>query len=392
MDVKCRLLPVDVVEDGEADLPAVWLWPGAAGEGPGVLPAPHRLRLAVLPAEGAAVAGDAAARPEVGGAVPAHQPQEVLGLLLGVQRHEPHAPGAAVGHAARPVEVVTVLAPRQQVVLALPLVVTLPNIFCYARYFSAENTQDPTLGLELDWTALGCLCSCWVAALAGAAVVAGAGAGLRATARPKESTTKDLICRGFLVVVVLAVVVLALVVVVGALVVVVVGALVVVVVRAVVVVGALVVVVGALVVVVASVVVVGLAVVVVVAATGSGSTTRSALLAGASSTSTALTETSSASDSSSCLGWCLLGSCRIWNFSEVRSDLKRGVRNLSAVRSVLTGLFCNNRKKYLVATLKYFSVHLLDLAEDGGGGCGAAGGGGGGRPRGLWSAAKPDLE
>ena len=225
-----------------------------------------------------------------------------------------------------------------------------------------------------------------MAALAGAAVVAGAGAGLRATARPKESTTKDLICSGFLVVVVLAVVVLALVVVV-------VGALVVVVVRAVVVVGALVVVVGALVVVVASVVVVvGLAVVVVVAATGSGSTTRSALLAGASSTSTALTETSSASDSSSCLGWCLLGSCRIWNFSEVRSDLKRGVRNLSAVRSVLTGLFCNNRKKYLVATLKYLSVHLLDLAEDGGGGCGAAGGGGGGRPRGLWSAAKPDLE
>ena len=208
------------------------------------------------------------------------------------------------------------------------------------------------MGLELDWTALGCLCSCWVAALAGAAVVAGAGAGLRATARPKESTTKDLICRGFLVVVVLAVVVLALVVVVGALVVVVVGALVVVVVRAVVVVGALVVVVGALVVVVASVVVVGLAVVVVVAATGSGSTTRSALLAGASSTSTALTETSSAS--ASCLGGCLLGSCRIWNFSEVRSDLKRGVRNLSAVRSVLTGLFCNNRKKYLVATLKIF--------------------------------------
>ena len=192
-----------------------------------------------------------------------------------------------------------------------------------------------------------------MAALAGAAVVAGAGAGLRATARPKESTTKDLICRGSLVVVVLAVVVLALVVVVGALVVVVVGALVVVVLRVVVVAGALVVVVGALVVVVASVVVVGLAVVVVVAATGSGSTTRSALLAGASSTSTALTETSSASDSS-CLGWCLLGSCRIWNFSEVRSDLKRGVRNLSAVRSVLTGLFCNNRKKYLVATLKIF--------------------------------------
>ena len=123
------LLPVDVVEDGEADLPAVGLWPGAAGEGPGVLPAPHRLRLAVLPAEGAAVAGDAAARPEVGGAVPPHQPQEVLGLLLGVQRHELHAPGAAVGHAARPVEVVAVLAPRQQVVLALPLVVTLPNIF-----------------------------------------------------------------------------------------------------------------------------------------------------------------------------------------------------------------------------------------------------------------------
>merc|ERR1719410_2408438 len=118
-------VPVDVVEDGEADLPAVGLWPGAAGEGPGVLPAPHRLRLAVLPAEGAAVAGDAPARPEVGGAVPPHQPQEVLGLLLGVQRHEPHAPGAAVGHAARPVEVVAVLAPRQQVVLALPLVVTL---------------------------------------------------------------------------------------------------------------------------------------------------------------------------------------------------------------------------------------------------------------------------
>merc|ERR1719410_826191 len=118
-------VPVDVVEDGEADLPAVGLWPGAAGEGPGVLPAPHRLRLAVLPAEGAAVAGDAATRPEVGGAVPAHQPQEVLGLLLGVQRHELHAPGAAVGHAARPVEVVAVLAPRQQVVLALPLVVTL---------------------------------------------------------------------------------------------------------------------------------------------------------------------------------------------------------------------------------------------------------------------------
>ena len=198
------------------------------------------------------------------------------------------------------------------------------------------------MGLELDWTALGCLCSCSGAALVGAAVVAGAG--LRATARPKESTTKDLICRGFLVVVLLAVVVVvALVVVVGALVVVVVGALVVVVLRVVVVVGALVVVVGALVVVVA-VVVVGLAVVVVVAATGSGSTTRSALLAGASSTSTALAETSSASASSSFLGWCLVGSCRIWNFSEVRSDLKRGVRNLSAVRSVLTGLFCNNRK------------------------------------------------
>ena len=192
------------------------------------------------------------------------------------------------------------------------------------------------MGLELDWTALGCLCSCSGAALVGAAVVAGAG--LRATARPKESTTKDLICRGFLVVVVLAVVVVvALVVVVGALVVVVVGALVVVVLR-------VVVVVGALVVVMVAVVVVGLAVVVVVAATGSGSTTRSALLAGASSTSTALTETSSASASSSFLGWCLVGSCRIWNFSEVRSDLKRGVRNLSAVRSVLTGLFCNNRK------------------------------------------------
>ena len=192
------------------------------------------------------------------------------------------------------------------------------------------------MGLELDWTALGCLCSCSGAALVGAAVVAGAG--LRATARPKESTTKDLICRGFLVVVLLAVVVVvALVVVVGALVVVVVGALVVVVLR-------VVVVVGALVVVVVAVVVVGLAVVVVVAATGSGSTTRSALLAGASSTSTALAETSSASASSSFLGWCLVGSCRIWNFSEVRSDLKRGVRNLSAVRSVLTGLFCNNRK------------------------------------------------
>ena len=59
------------------------------------------------------------------------------------------------------------------------------------------------MGLELDWTALGCLCSCSGFALAGAAVVAGAGAGLRATARPKESTTKDLICRGFLVVVLL---------------------------------------------------------------------------------------------------------------------------------------------------------------------------------------------
>ena len=90
-----------------------------------MLASAHGLRLPVLPGDAPRVARHAASGPEVGSAVSGDQPEEVLGLLLGVQAHQPHPLAPAVGHAPVPVKVVPPVPPGQEVVLALVLIVPL---------------------------------------------------------------------------------------------------------------------------------------------------------------------------------------------------------------------------------------------------------------------------
>lgn len=121
--VELDSIPVHVVEDGQAALSPVRLGPGPPGEGPGVLASGHGLCLPVLPSEAPGVPGDAASGPEVGRPVCGHQPQEVLGLLLGVEADQLHALAPAVGHAPVPVKVVPPVSPGQKEVLALVLII-----------------------------------------------------------------------------------------------------------------------------------------------------------------------------------------------------------------------------------------------------------------------------
>jgi len=121
--VELDSIPVHIVEDGEAALSPVRLGPGAPGEAPWVLAPAHRLSLPVLPGQAAAVPGDPAPGPEVGGPVSRDQPEEVLRLLLGVQTDQLHPLAPAVGHAPIPVKVVPPVSPGQEVVFALVLII-----------------------------------------------------------------------------------------------------------------------------------------------------------------------------------------------------------------------------------------------------------------------------
>ena len=83
----------------------------------------HGLCLPVLPSEAPGVPGEAASSPEVGRPVSGHQPEEVLGLLLGLEADQLHPLAPAVGHAPVPVKVVPSVSPGQKVVLALVLII-----------------------------------------------------------------------------------------------------------------------------------------------------------------------------------------------------------------------------------------------------------------------------
>jgi len=123
--VELDSIPVHVVEDGKAALAPVRLRSCPPCEGPGVLASRHGLCLPILPSEAPRVPGDPASGPEVGSTVCGHQPQEVLGLLLGVEADQLHALAPAVGHAPIPVKVVPSVPPGQKIILALVLIIAL---------------------------------------------------------------------------------------------------------------------------------------------------------------------------------------------------------------------------------------------------------------------------
>ena len=137
---------VEVVEDGEAVLRAlaVRLGPPGACEGPGVAPPADPLRPPVLPGERPLVPTEPAPGPEVGRAVSGDLLHEVVPLGRGVQRDHPHAPAGAVAAGRAPGEGVATLPPGEEVVPALPHVVTGPA--------SSSSTAGPSLlGQSWGW-------------------------------------------------------------------------------------------------------------------------------------------------------------------------------------------------------------------------------------------------
>merc|ERR1712117_75151 len=89
-----------------------------------MLPSGYRLCLPVSPGEGARVPGDLARGPEVRGSVCGDKAQEVLSLFFVIQGDQLHAFGLAEADTATPVKVVSSHSPGEEIVIALPLVVS----------------------------------------------------------------------------------------------------------------------------------------------------------------------------------------------------------------------------------------------------------------------------
>ena len=119
---------VEVVEDGEAVLRAlaVRLGPPGACEGPGMAAPADPLRPPVLPGQRPLVPTEPPPGPEVGGAVSGDLLHEVVPLGRGVQRDHPHAAAGAVAAGRAPGEGAPSLPPGEEIVPALPHVVTGP--------------------------------------------------------------------------------------------------------------------------------------------------------------------------------------------------------------------------------------------------------------------------
>merc|ERR1712117_681197 len=89
-----------------------------------MLPSGYRLCLPVSPGEGARVPGDLARGPEVRGPVCGDKAQEVLSLFFVIQGDQLHAFRLAEADTATPVKVVSSHPPGEEIVIALPLVVS----------------------------------------------------------------------------------------------------------------------------------------------------------------------------------------------------------------------------------------------------------------------------